>query len=284
MISFSRNGLDLFLLENFYRGRRAGVFVDAGAHPSEEFNHTRFLEQSLGWRGLCLSGDAQSYAKVAAERKCTCEPVEPRKLAAVLQKYSVTHIDFCSLDAGGSELSVLSELDLNRVRIGLLAIRNVADEPRIVQFMADHHYQPVTQFDLGFWLFKHRDVQRLARTSVICAVWHGDPDRHRLLEGHLASLANQTVAVEPVYIFDGRDEPPASLPGHKVVAHENLSIYQAWNVGLAMVSTPFVMNLNLDDRLAPNAVELLENTLLTEDAQCPAPGSCPPAGRTCARP
>jgi hypothetical protein len=266
MIAFSRNGLDLFLLENFLRGRRNGVFVDAGARPSEEFSHTRFLEESLGWRGLCLTADAQTHARVAAERKCTCEQAEPRKLGTLLQKYSVTHVDFCSLDAGGAELSVLSELDLNRVRIGLIAIRNATNDARVAQLMADHHYQLVTRFDLGFSLFKHRDVRRLARTSVICAVWHRDADRQRLLEAHAANLANQTVAVEPVYIFDGSDQPPASVPGHKVVAHENLSIYQAWNVGLAMVSTPFVMNLNLDDRLAPNAVELLENTLLNEDA------------------
>jgi hypothetical protein len=115
-------------------------------------------------------------------------------------------------------------------------------------------------------VFKRRDVQRLARTSVICAVWHGDANRHRLLEGHAENLSKQTVPVEPVYVFDGRDEPPAAIPGRKVVAHDNLSIYQAWNVALAMVETPFVMNLNLDDRLAPNAVELLEGILLRENA------------------
>jgi hypothetical protein len=45
-----------------------------------------------------------------------------------------------------------------------------------------------------------------------------------------------------------------------------LTIYQAWNVGLSLVSTPLVINLNLDDRLAPNAIELLENALLREGA------------------
>jgi len=45
-----------------------------------------------------------------------------------------------------------------------------------------------------------------------------------------------------------------------------MAIYQAWNVGLAMVSTPFVMNLNLDDRLATDAVEHLENAAIREGA------------------
>jgi hypothetical protein len=45
-----------------------------------------------------------------------------------------------------------------------------------------------------------------------------------------------------------------------------VTIYQAWNVGLAMVETPFVMNLNLDDRLAPDAVQRLEAVLQQENA------------------
>src|SRR5262249_18371445 len=50
------------------------------------------------------------------------------------------------------------------------------------------------------------------------------------------------------------------------VAHESLTIYQAWNLGLALVDTPLVMNLNLDDRLAPDAIERLEIALLQQGA------------------
>jgi hypothetical protein len=44
----------------------------------------------------------------------------------------------------------------------------------------------------------------------------------------------------------------------KVITTGNpLTIYQAWNLALSAVRTPLVMNLNLDDRLAPDAVEKL---------------------------
>jgi hypothetical protein len=261
----SRTGQDQFLFENFFRGKRNGVFVDAGANDGEQFNNTLFFERFLDWSGLCVEPEAGAFAQLVARRKCSCEQMPLGKLASLLEKYSLTRIDYCSLDARGEELAVLSELDPNRFNIRLFGIRTQDPDGKVSQLMSERGYERVAKFDQDV-IFKRRDVPRLARTSVICAVWHGDENRQRLLEGHAENLRRQTVPVEPVYVFDGRDEPPASIPGHKVVAHANLSIYQAWNVGLAMVGTPFVMNLNLDDRLAPNAVELLEGVLLRENA------------------
>src|SRR6185503_20268771 len=87
-----------------------------------------------------------------------------------------------------------------------------------------------------------------------------------LLRGHAANLARQTVPVEPIYVFDGGDEPPSWLEGRVVSVREKLSIYQAWNVALSLVATPLAMNLNLDDRLAPDAVEFLELQILRTGA------------------
>jgi len=97
-----------------------------------------------------------------------------------------------------------------------------------------------------------------ARTAVFCAVWSGDPDRGRLLRGHADSLRSQTVPVEIVYVFDDGDPPPAGLDGRAVVSSTPLTIYQAWNVAVQHCSTDYVMNLNLDDRLAPDAIEVMQ--------------------------
>ena len=97
--------------------------------------------------------------------------------------------------------------------------------------------------------------------TVICAVWNRQKDKEALLRGHMANLQQQTMPHEVVYVFDEGDAAPDWLAGSKVSASEALTIYQAWNVALSLVRTPFVMNLNLDDRLAPNAIELLQNVL-----------------------
>jgi len=99
------------------------------------------------------------------------------------------------------------------------------------------------------------------RTTVFCAVWHKDPKRLERLRGHQASLDGLIAPVERVYVFDGNDTPPDWLTGKVVVSREPLGLYEAWNVALPLVRTPYVMNLNLDDRLNPEAVDLYEHAL-----------------------
>ncbi|HEX4024346.1 MAG TPA: hypothetical protein VHX52_06525 [Steroidobacteraceae bacterium] len=278
MQSFAHAHLDQFLFENFFRGRRDGVFVDVGARDGRRLSNSLFFERSLGWRGLCVEPRPDDFSQLVAQRRCICEQarvggrdsgtdgtVPVRDLSSLLEQHSLLQIDYCSIDTGGSELAVIEGLDPGRFAIRVLSVHNGQADQRIGGVLADRGYDFVGDLG-GNWVFTRRDVRRLARTSVVCAVWHGDPERARLLEGHAANLACQSVPVERVYVFDDADEPPLSVAGRKVVVHEQLSIYQAWNVALALVATPFVMNLNLDDRLAPDAVERLEGALLREGA------------------
>lgn len=140
-------------------------------------------------------------------------------------------------------------------------------------------------------------------TTVICAVWNKDRDRHALARGHFANLAAQTRPVRAVYVFDNGDVPPADLfdhanaPGHcvaeTIVSSVPLSIYEAWNLAIAAVRTPFVMNLNLDDRLCIDTVEHYERAIQGQNVglvggdwkicynqeQTDAVGRCIPAGQ-----
>lgn len=99
------------------------------------------------------------------------------------------------------------------------------------------------------------------KTTVICAVWHKDPNRLNLLEKHFENLKAQTVPVECIYVFDNDDVPPKELAEVSVVVGRPLTIYEAWNVALSLVQTPYVANLNLDDRFRTNAIEVLEASL-----------------------
>ena len=65
---FSRSGLDQLLFENFFRGKRGGVFVDAGAADGETSNNSLFFERFMDWRGLCVEPRPEVFAKLAALR------------------------------------------------------------------------------------------------------------------------------------------------------------------------------------------------------------------------
>lgn len=104
------------------------------------------------------------------------------------------------------------------------------------------------------------------KTSVICAVYSKDPDRHSLLESHFNNLRQQSVDVEPIYIFENYDTPPSSLGGEIIICNRLLTIYEAWNIGLSACRTPLVMNLNLDDRLSTDAIEIMEREISNKRA------------------
>jgi len=118
-----------------------------------------------------------------------------------------------------------------------------------------------------------QDIKSMAAmVTVICAVWCQQHDKEALMRGHMANLQAQSVPYEVIYVFDEADTCPAWLAGTKVSVAAPLTIYQAWNVALSLVQTPFVMNLNLDDRLAPNGIEMLQNALEDDDEAVLAAG------------
>jgi FkbM family methyltransferase len=313
--SYSQVGQDRFLFENFFRGKRGGVFVDVGAYDGERFSNTLFFEKTMGWSGLCIEPLPSAFLKLKASRKAICENVcvsdfegeadfieadvgsdeqmwsgltmrfDPRhvqrlarfataqrprrvkvvKLSGLLSKHGFHRIDYCSIDTEGAELSILAELDTERFPVSVFTIEDNYGDERILRLMKAKDYDFILRLEQDC-IFKRKDVKRLPRTSVICAVWHGDPARAELLRGHAENLERQTVPVDPIYVFDGGDKPPSWLKGRVLSTNEDLTIYQAWNLALSQVETPLVMNLNLDDRLAPDAVEILEIEIMRKRA------------------
>jgi FkbM family methyltransferase len=187
------------------------------------------------------------------------------RLEALLEKHRMYDIDFCSLDTEGSEMAILESLDLDRFRIGVFTIENNYGENGLRELMARKGYEFVARLQ---WddVYKRYDVPRMPRTTVITAVWHKDPNRWELLRGHQRNLQSLRAPVDAIYVFDHGEDAPEWLVGRAISSREPLTIYQAWNLALSQVETPFVMNLNLDDRLAPDAVNLMEVAIFKEQA------------------
>ena len=105
-----------------------------------------------------------------------------------------------------------------------------------------------------------------ALVGVFCAVWHRQRNKLELLQSHYRNLRQQSLQVRIIYIFDNGDTPPDWLDADCYVFSEPLSIYEAWSAAVAFNTAFYVMNLNLDDRLAVNAVELLVGTACASSA------------------
>jgi len=101
--------------------------------------------------------------------------------------------------------------------------------------------------------------------TIFCAVWHKQENKLELLRSHWENLKQQTIPVEPCYIFDNGDTAPDWLDAPWHSFSEPLTIYEAWSAAAALTGTRYVMNLNMDDRLAVNGAEILLHNMKSRD-------------------
>ena len=106
MVSPAQYGQDLFVLEAL-GGRRGGFFLDFGASNGVRFSNTLLLEQSFGWRGICIEPNDSFFAELKQNRTCHClnvciydrdgevEFVENAAvLGGVLADYDLSHLEY----------------------------------------------------------------------------------------------------------------------------------------------------------------------------------------------
>ena len=122
-----------------------------------------FVECDAGEAGQMLSGLAASFdarhldlLRVVATRTAPLK-VAVTRLATLLDKYALIDIDYCSIDTEGSELAILSDLDLGRYRIDLLTVENNYDDPRMVELMNAKGYDCLARLRQDY-VFKRRAV------------------------------------------------------------------------------------------------------------------------------
>jgi FkbM family methyltransferase len=60
-----------WIVRDFFRDRRGGVFVDIGASDAKLLSNTWYLEQALGWSGIAVDAQAEYAAGYAAARPKT---------------------------------------------------------------------------------------------------------------------------------------------------------------------------------------------------------------------
>jgi hypothetical protein len=91
----------------------------------------------------------------------------------------------------------------------------------------------------------------MTEVTVICAVWSKDARRRALVRSHRENLLRQSRPVHAIYVFDGGDTPPDGLDAETIVSSQDLTIYQAWNLALARVTTPLCYSQDETDAVRP---------------------------------
>lgn len=69
---YSQDGQDKYVVEHLFNNKQGGIFVDIGAHDGITYSNTYYLEKELGWTGICIEPQDETFKKLERNRKCLC--------------------------------------------------------------------------------------------------------------------------------------------------------------------------------------------------------------------
>jgi FkbM family methyltransferase len=151
-----------WILKEFFRDQRGGVFVDVGANHHEHGSNTYYLEQEMGWSGIAIEPQVKfaagyrehrprtafvplfvsdvsdqsmtlyvtdfdgvaSYVREFTERwgEVTPTTTTTSTLDDVLDRFNVSQIDFMSMDIELAEPQALAGFSINRFKPSLVVV------------------------------------------------------------------------------------------------------------------------------------------------------------------
>lgn len=63
---------DKYVFENFFNGKKNGVFIDIGACDGKDLSNTLFFEKELDWTGICFEPLNSYFEQLTKNRNCIC--------------------------------------------------------------------------------------------------------------------------------------------------------------------------------------------------------------------
>lgn len=68
----SQKGQDYWVINDVFKGKRGGFFLEMGATNGIHVSNTLVLERDYGWRGICVEPSPTDFADLQKNRNCIC--------------------------------------------------------------------------------------------------------------------------------------------------------------------------------------------------------------------
>jgi FkbM family methyltransferase len=132
----SQYGQDEFV-DNYFKNKTNGVFVDIGAHDGIHLSNTYFFEKYRKWKGICIEPNPRLFKSLIKNRDCICiegaasdrekiydfldiEGVEA--LGGIYEKYDKRHLeridrDIIKYNGKGKKIIEVKGFDINKILV-----------------------------------------------------------------------------------------------------------------------------------------------------------------------
>ena len=105
---YSQYGQDKFIIENFFKNKTTGFYVDIGANDGINLSNTKTLEE-IGWKGVCVEPLPDKYGQLIENRISECLNIAisnkddildflfvegyPQMLSGLVENYNPKHLE-----------------------------------------------------------------------------------------------------------------------------------------------------------------------------------------------
>jgi|LauGreStaDraftv2_3_1035109.scaffolds.fasta_scaffold12342_2 hypothetical protein len=137
-MSTSQFGQDIHVIQNIYKNKKNGYFVEIGAYDGISMSNTNYLEKHFNWKGICVECNPLWYSRLINNR-----PNSINYDYAVYNKDNQT-LDFINDDTGGcsgfvetnSHKHILHKQIITVNTRKLTTILDMANAPNFIEFLS----------------------------------------------------------------------------------------------------------------------------------------------------
>lgn len=164
-MSTSQFGQDVHLIQNIYKNKKNGYFVEVGAYDGINMSNTHFLEKEFNWDGICIECNP-----------CWFNKLQKNRPNAINYDYAVynqdnLNLDFIDDDTGGcsgfvetnTHTHILHKNIINVTTKKLTTILDMANAPNFIEFLSldteGSEYEILKCHDFDKYLFGYICVE-----------------------------------------------------------------------------------------------------------------------------
>jgi hypothetical protein len=78
-----------FVINEVFRNKRNGIFIDVGAYDGNTVSNTLYMEDQLGWKGICIEPNPESFENLIINRNTSCLNIGISDVESILKFYKV---------------------------------------------------------------------------------------------------------------------------------------------------------------------------------------------------
>jgi len=152
---------DKWVMHDILKNRRNGYFVEFGAHNGVTLSNTHYMENALGFSGICIEPNPKQYQMLLINRKCICSNDLISSETGNVCNFIINNEYSGILDNNSGGIINISSKDNNVIQLTTISLYDLLQKynaPNTIDYLSidveGHEYEILRTFRFDKYKFK----------------------------------------------------------------------------------------------------------------------------------